>query len=134
MPYSVKEQPRARTNEIEYIVVNSSGREVPPPRSFSTSDGALGRIAGLEREDALELLAKKLNAKPPSPGMRCYRKIVAASDNLLLQHLGMNQYVLHQRANSEALAEVEAGDLVRIVDDTVEYPDREQDRSPGLSP
>lgn len=133
MLYSIKDEINSDTGEMEYIVMDSSGLKVPPPNTFPSKAAALGRIADLERQNALEL-AERLNAKPPSPGMRCYGKIVAASDTLLLQHLGMNQYVLHQRADSEALAEVKAGDLVRIVDDTVEYPDREQDRSPGLSP
>lgn len=134
MPYSVKEQPKAGTNEIEYVVLESSGKMVPPPNTFSTRAGALGRIAALKREDDALELAKKLNAKPPSPGMRCYGKIVGASDTLLIQHLGMNQYILHQRADSEAFAEIEVDDLVRIVDGAVEYPDRDQDQSHSLSP
>lgn len=130
MPYSIKDEIDSDTGATEYIVLGISGIKVPPPNTFSSKAAALGRIADLERKDAQEL-AEKLNAKPPAPGMRCYGKIVAASDTLLIQHLGRDQYALHRRADSEAFADIEEGDVVRIVDGEVEYPER--DRSPGLS-
>lgn len=130
MPYSLKDEINSDAGEIEYIVMSSSGLKVAPPNTFPTKAAALGRIADLERKDAQEL-AERLNAKPPAPGVRCYGKIVAASDTLLIQRLGRDQYVVHRRADSEAFAEIEVGDLVTIVDGAVEYPER--DRSPGLS-
>lgn len=130
MPYSIRDEINSDTGKMEYIVLGVSGIKVPPPNTFPTKAGALRRIADLEREDAQEL-AERLNAKPPAPGMQCYGKIVATSDTLLIQHLGRDQYVVHRRADSEAFEEIEVGDLVRIVDGEVEYPER--NRSPGLS-
>lgn len=130
MPYSIKNEVNSNTSAMEYIVMDSSGNNVPPPHTFPSRAAALGRIAELERQDALAL-AEQLNAKSPSPGMRCHGKIVGASDTLLIQHLGRGQYVQHRRADSEAFAEIEVGDLVSIVNGKVEYPERDQ--SPGLS-
>lgn len=130
MPYSIKDEVNSNTSTMEYVVMDNSGIKVPPPHTFPSRAAALGRIAELERQDALKL-AERLNAMHPSRGMLCYGKIVGASDTLLIQHLGRDQYVQHQRADSEAFAEIEVGDLVKIVDGKVEYPER--NRSPGLS-
>ena len=131
MSYSIKDETNPNTGATEYIVLDSSGVKVPPQHTFSSRAAALGRKADLEREDALKLAAQ-LNAKSPSPGMRCYGKIVAASDTLLIQHLGRDQYCVHCRADSEAFAEIEVGDLVRIVDGEVEYPGRDRSHGPSL--
>lgn len=130
MAYSINEQFNQATGKADHIVIDSSGRLVPSPYTFSTRSAALARIVDLEREDAMKL-ATQLNARQPAVGQCCYGKIVGASDTLLIQHLGRDQYVLHQRADSEAFEDIEIGDLVRIVDGDVEYPSRK--RSSGLS-
>lgn len=131
MTYSIKEQQDNEKGVLEYVVTDNSGILVPPPHTFSSKTAALGRIAELERKDAIEL-AERLKAKPPTPGMRCYGKIVGASDTLLIQHLGRDQYVQHRRADSEAFAEIEVGDQVRIVNGKVEYPERSRSSSPSI--
>lgn len=130
MTYSIKDEINPDTGKTDYIVMSNSGLIVPPPNVFPTKAAALERIAELKRKDTHDL-AEKLNAKPPSAKMRCYGKIVAASDTLLIQHLGKDQYALHRRIDSEAFTEIEEGDLVEIADGEVEYPERS--RRPGLS-
>lgn len=130
MSYSIKEEVNPNTEKMEYVVLDSSGVKISPPHTFSSKAEALGRIADLKRKDVLEQ-AERLNAKPPSPGMRCYGKIVGASDTLLIQHLGRNTHALHQRADSDAFAKIEEGDLVSIVDGKIER--EELDQSSGLT-
>lgn len=119
MSYSIKEAVDSATGEAAYVVVDSTGVTVPPPNTFATRDAAVQRLAELSQ------------AEPPLPGMRCYGKIVAVSDTLLIQHLGKNKYALHRRADSDAFNEIAVGDLVRVLDGEVVYPSRE--RSSGLS-
>lgn len=118
MQYSIKEEVNPNT-EKEFVVVDSQGEKVPLPNTFKSRGAALVRLAEL------------LRAKHPKPGMRCHGKIVDASDTLLIQHLGMNQYALHRRADSAAFSGIEVGDVVSIIDGNVEYPNR--NRSRGLS-
>lgn len=116
--YSVKEEVNPATGATEFIVVDSAGIKVPPPNTFATKDAALVR------------LAEVLSATLPSPKMVCYGKIVAASDSMLIQSLGMDRYVQHRRADSDAFAEIKEDDLVRIIGGEVEYPER--NRRSGL--
>lgn len=117
--YSVKEYVNSTNGATEYVVFDSAGVRAPPPHTFATMDGALGRLAEL------------LMAERPSPGKKYSGKIVAASDSLLIQSLG-RRYVLHRRASSEAFADIEEGDIVEILDGDVEYPDRGRGPSLGM--
>ena len=118
MSYLIKEELNSDSGATEYVVIDNTGVKAPPPNTFATKGAAVRRLAEI------------LRAEHPSPGKHCYGKIVAASDTLLIQHLG-REYALHRRDDSEAFKDIEVGDLVQIIDGEVEYPSRTP--SSGLS-
>lgn len=131
MGYTIKDQVKTTSPEvIEYVVYGKDGLLVPIPNTFSSKLAALTRIAELERADVLEKISE-LNARLPLPGQIYYGKIVAACDTMLIQHIG-REHIVYNRADSNAFANLKVGDLVKIVDNRVDFPDRDPP-SLGLS-
>lgn len=121
MPYSIREESKPGSKEIEFVVVAAYG-VVPPPNTFSTRDEALARIAELERLD-LELIAEWEAAEPKS-AVQYVGTVKAASPAILIQHVGLGKHIVHRR--TEALAEVEVDDDIEVRDGQVNDPDRRQ--------
>jgi hypothetical protein len=128
MPYAIREQKNARTDDAEYVVVDGSGTPVPPPNTFRTKAEAEARRAELEE---LELIAH-WKATAPKPRQRCIGEVVAATPTVLIQHLGLGTYTFHRRRDSEDLAEVDVGDTIDVTDGQVREPEPKRSRDSGL--